>query len=48
MEYALGFGRRYVAFTPGMRNSHLVLRAEFAPADTWLMQWYVYVIGHGK
>ena len=43
MEYAFGFGRRYVVFTPGLlRDAHTIyFRAEFALAEPWLINWYM-------
>jgi cytochrome P450 len=43
VDYAFGFGRRYVAFTPALiQNAHMIcLRAEFAPAEPSLKQRYV-------
>jgi cytochrome P450 len=42
MDYAFGFGRRYVAFTPGLvQNADMIcLRAEFALAEPSLRQRY--------
>jgi hypothetical protein len=41
-DYAFGFGRRYVAFTPAlMQNAHMIfLREEFAPAEPSLRLRY--------
>ena len=42
VDYAFGFGRRYVAFTLGLaQNTHIIcLRAEFALAGPLLRQRY--------
>ena len=42
MDYAFGFGRRYVAFMPGLtQTAHMIcLRAEFALAKPLLRQSY--------
>ena len=43
VDYAFGFGRRYVAFTLELaQNAHIIcLRAEFALAEPLLRQRYV-------